>query len=36
VVAIPHLVPIIPGDRLRVESSLFEISLDYLTACFND
>ena len=36
VVAIPHLVPITPGDRLRVHNSLLEISLDYLTSCFTN
>ena len=36
VVAIPHLVPIGPGERLRVHNSLFEISLDYLTSCFTN
>jgi HAD superfamily hydrolase (TIGR01509 family) len=35
VVAIPpHQVPISPGERLRVETSLHEISLDYLRDCF--
>lgn len=36
VVAVPHLVPIAPGERLKVQGSLFEISLDYLAACFSD
>lgn len=35
VVAIPHLVPIVAGHRLRVESTLSEISLDYLRNCFD-
>lgn len=38
VVAIPHLVPIAPGERLKVEGSLVEISLDYLqrlSHCFS-
>lgn len=34
VVAVPHLVPITPGERLKVEMSLVDISLDYLTDCF--
>jgi len=34
VVAIPHLVPILPGDRLQVASSLLEVSLEFLTDCF--
>lgn len=34
VIAIPHLVPITPTERLRVESSLLDISIDYLANCF--
>ncbi len=34
VVAIPHLVPITPGERLKVANSLVDISLDYLAGCF--
>lgn len=34
VVAIPHVVPITPGERLKVEASLLDISLDYLAGCF--
>lgn len=34
VVAIPHLLPILPGDRLQVASSLLEVSLEFLTDCF--
>lgn len=34
VVAIPHLVPITPEERLRVASSLLDISIDYLANCF--
>ncbi len=36
VVAIPHLVPMTPRERLRVHNSLFDISLDYLTSCFSN
>lgn len=36
VIAIPHLVPITPGERLKVEASLLDVSLDYLTAAFID
>jgi HAD superfamily hydrolase (TIGR01509 family) len=35
VVAIPHLVPIVPAERLQVETSLHSISLGYLANCFN-
>jgi len=36
VIAIPHLVPIEPGKRLRVDKSLADVSLEYLVACLNE
>lgn len=36
VVAVPHLVPIEPSERLSVSKSLADITLEYLIACLNE
>jgi len=35
VVAIPHLVPISPAERLKVERSLLDVTVGYLMNCFD-